>query len=213
MDTAMILYNREACPYCKVVREKLSALELTYLCVNVSPDKGKRSKLYEISGQRSVPTLIAGDKVITTEQGILDYLALYYENDKCHDSHNSCLMPEQKNPSCSSWHCLEQIPWQNHLTASGVKIKPYISQKEHHLDVTCMLVKVPVGLEVPEHTHLQQDDILFPLSGKAAMWIDGIGDFALIPGVAVRIPQGVRHKIYDVKEELLIHDVFFPALI
>ncbi|WP_094604607.1 hypothetical protein SPSIL_034900 [Sporomusa silvacetica DSM 10669] len=122
-------------------------------------------------------------------------------------------MPELKKTSSAGWRYLEQIPWENHLTASGVKIKPYISQKEHYLDVTCMLVKVAPGMEVPEHIHPQQDDILFPLSGKAIMWIDSVGDFPLTPGVAVRVPKGVRHKIYDVREELLIHDVFFPALI
>ncbi|TWH51790.1 cupin domain-containing protein [Sporomusa sp. KB1] len=122
-------------------------------------------------------------------------------------------MSELEKTSTADWRYLEQIPWENHLTAPGVKIKPYISQKEHYLDVTCMLVKVAPGIEVPEHIHPQQDDILFPLSGKAAMWIDGVGDFPLIPGVAVRVPKGVRHKIYDVREELIIHDVFFPALI
>jgi mannose-6-phosphate isomerase-like protein (cupin superfamily) len=122
-------------------------------------------------------------------------------------------MPESKKTSSEGWRYLEQIPWENHLTATGVKIKPYISQKEYNMDVTCMLVKVPQGMEVPEHIHAKQDDVLFPLSGKGVMWIDGIGDFPLIPGVAVRVPKGVCHKIYDVREELLIHDVFFPALI
>lgn len=122
-------------------------------------------------------------------------------------------MSELKKKSSEGCLDLEQIPWENHLTAAGVKIKPYISRKEHCIDVTCMLVKVPPGVEVPEHIHASQDDILFPLSGKAIMWIDGVGDFPLIPGVAVRVPKGVRHKIYGVREELLIHDVFFPALI
>ncbi len=122
-------------------------------------------------------------------------------------------MNKLKKTALDSWHCLEDIPWENHLTAVGVKIKPYISQKEHAIDVTCMLVKVPSGVEVPEHIHAEQDDILFPLSGQATMWIDGVGDFPLIPGVAVRVPKGVRHKIYAVNEELLIHDVFFPALV
>lgn len=122
-------------------------------------------------------------------------------------------MSKLENSSSKDWRYLEQIPWENHATASGVKIKPYISQKEHDLDITCMLVKVPLGMEVAEHIHPKQDDILLPLSGKAVMWIDGVGDFSLVPGVAVRVPKGVRHRIYDVREELVIHDVFFPALI
>ncbi len=79
-------------------------------------------------------------------------------------------------------------------------------------DVTCMLVKIPAGKHVAEHVHADQDDILFPLAGKAVMWVDGVGEFPLIPGVVVRVPKGTRHKIEKVTEELLIHDVFCPYL-
>ena len=36
----------------------------------------------------------------------------------------------------------------------------------------------------------QQDDILYPLQGKAAMWVEGVGDFTLEPGMIVRVPKG-----------------------
>jgi len=107
---------------------------------------------------------------------------------------------------------VEKISWMPHPTAPGVKIKPLISQKEHGLDVTCMLVDVPAGTEVPEHTHENQDDILYPLRGRATMWVDGNGDFSLEPGVIVRVPKGIKHKITEVTEDLLIYDVFCPAL-
>ena len=108
---------------------------------------------------------------------------------------------------------VESIPWVPHPTAPDVQIKPMITLKEYALDVTCMLVKVPAGKEVPEHIHETQDDILYPLEGKAVMWVDGGEDFILEPGVVVRVPKGVKHKIFDVTEELLIYDVFCPALI
>jgi quercetin dioxygenase-like cupin family protein len=107
----------------------------------------------------------------------------------------------------------DDIAWAPHPVAQGISIKPLISSKEHNLNVTCMLVKVPVGKEVPEHVHEAQDDILFPLYGKAVMWVEGAGDFSLEPGVIVRVPKGKRHRIGDVVEELLIYDVFCPALI
>ncbi len=108
---------------------------------------------------------------------------------------------------------IDEIPWKPHPVVPGVSIKPLISSKEHNLNVTCMLVNVPVGNVVPEHIHQEQDDILFPLQGKAVMWVEGVGDFSLEPGVIVRVPKGKKHKIADVVEELLIYDVFFPALI
>ena len=108
---------------------------------------------------------------------------------------------------------VDSISWVPHPTAADVHIKPMITSKEHALDVTCMLVKVPAGKEVPEHIHEDQDDILYPLEGKAAMWVDGGENFTLAPGVVVRVPKGVKHKIFHVSEDLLIYDVFCPALI
>jgi quercetin dioxygenase-like cupin family protein len=108
---------------------------------------------------------------------------------------------------------LDSIPWSPHHFAQGVRIKPMITQKEDRLDVTCLLVDVPVGVEVPEHVHETQDDILYPLSGKGIMWIDGEGEFTLEPGLIIRVPKGTKHKITHVTEALLIYDVFCPALI
>ena len=108
---------------------------------------------------------------------------------------------------------VDSISWLPHQFAAGVRIKPLVTQKEDLLDVTCMLVDVPAGIEVPEHIHETQDDILYPLSGKGVMWIDGEGEFTIEPGLIIRVPKGTRHKITAVTEALLIYDVFFPALI
>jgi quercetin dioxygenase-like cupin family protein len=105
---------------------------------------------------------------------------------------------------------VESLPWLPYPTAEGVKVKPMISKKEHGLNVTCMLVYVPTGKDVPEHIHAKQDDILYPLQGKAVMWVDGTGEFTLEPGVIVRVPAGAKHKIENVSKDLLIYDVFCP---
>jgi len=111
-------------------------------------------------------------------------------------------------------HCLvDSISWLPHQLAPGVRIKPMITQKEHQLGVTCMLVDIPAGIDIPEHIHETQDDILYPLSGKGIIWIDGEGEFPIEPGLIIRVPKGTRHKITAVTEAMLIYDVFFPALI
>jgi quercetin dioxygenase-like cupin family protein len=84
-----------------------------------------------------------------------------------------------------AYRSVEEISWTPHPVAQGVEIKPLISKKEHGLHVTCMLVTIPVGNHVPEHIHEEQDDILYPLQGKAIMWVDGTGNFSLEPGIIV----------------------------
>jgi quercetin dioxygenase-like cupin family protein len=120
---------------------------------------------------------------------------------------------KQKEARVKAYRSAEDIPWIPHPTADGVEIKPMISKGGHGLDITCMLVRVPTGSEVPEHIHAEQNDILYPLRGKAMMWVEGTGEFSLEPGVIVKVPPGTRHKITDVREDLLVYDVFFPALI
>jgi len=106
----------------------------------------------------------------------------------------------------------KELSWKKHPTAEGASIKPLISQVDDAIDVTCMLVSVPAGIEIQEHIHEAQEDILYPLKGKAVMWIEGRGSFVLEPGIIVRVPKGVKHKIGEVVEDLLIYDVFYPAL-
>lgn len=105
----------------------------------------------------------------------------------------------------------EEVEWKPHSFAKGVKIKPLLTKEKHGADVTCLTVIVKKGLEVPEHIHEGQDDILYILSGKAKMWINGIGEFELTKGMLVKVAKKTRHKIYGVTEDLMIYDVFSPA--
>ena len=108
---------------------------------------------------------------------------------------------------------VDSLSWAPHPIAEGVEIKPLVTKKDDGLDVTCVLVKIPAGIEIPEHIHETQADILYPLRGKAEMYVEGAGNFQLKPGIVVRVPIGVKHKIFNVTEELLIYDVFQPATI
>lgn len=74
----MKLYQFEACPYCRQVREKLSDLLITYVAVNVPRDRSQRHEVLEVSGQSSVPVLVDGDVVLDDEDKILPYLETKY---------------------------------------------------------------------------------------------------------------------------------------
>jgi quercetin dioxygenase-like cupin family protein len=108
---------------------------------------------------------------------------------------------------------VDDIPWRPHPIVKEASIKPLATKGEDGLDVTCMLVKVPAGVEIPEHIHDEQVDILYPIQGKAEMNVERAGTFSLQPGVIVRVPKGTKHRISNVTEELLVYDVFQPATI
>jgi quercetin dioxygenase-like cupin family protein len=108
---------------------------------------------------------------------------------------------------------LADMEWLPHPTAKGVTMKPLVTLKNNGTDVSCLLIKIPKGGAVPEHVHQEQDDILYPLEGCGVMSVDGRGSFSLEPGCVVQVPKGTKHKIEQVTEELLLYDVFWPALI
>lgn len=78
----MKLYQFEGCPYCHMVREKMSELLLTYITVNVPRDRAQRQEVIAVSGQPSVPVLVDGDLVLDDEEKILPYLDEKYGSKK-----------------------------------------------------------------------------------------------------------------------------------
>ena len=44
------------------------------------------------------------------------------------------------------------------------------------------------------------------------MWVEDRGVFTLRPGVFVVVPKGLRHRTFDVEEELVVYDVFTPPM-
>lgn len=72
------LYQFEGCPYCHMVRQKLSDLEMTYISVCVSPDRSRRQEVVQVSGQPTVPMMVDGDVVLSDENEIIEYLEKNY---------------------------------------------------------------------------------------------------------------------------------------
>jgi glutathione S-transferase len=74
------LYQFEGCPYCKKVREKLSELNLDYLCRNVRIGTAKRQIIVTIGGIDQVPFLVDYDNDIKMYESdkIVEYLQTNY---------------------------------------------------------------------------------------------------------------------------------------
>lgn len=74
------LFQFEKCPYCKKVREKLSELELDYICRNVPFNSEKRKLLTVLGDKEQVPMLIDMDKSLLMYESddIIQYLEETY---------------------------------------------------------------------------------------------------------------------------------------
>ena len=107
-----------------------------------------------------------------------------------------------------TWDLLEVA----HPFLEQVKMRVLLSRKDDGAGVSCILVRCPVGSEIEEHVHPRADDIIYVLEGRATMWVDGVGEFPLKKGIFVRVTRGTRHRTYDVKEELVVYDVFSPPM-
>ena len=106
----------------------------------------------------------------------------------------------------------DEVPEEPHPFLKRVKMRTLLSRRDDGADVTCLLVRCGVGSEIEEHVHLDQEDIIYVLEGEATMWAEGLGEFTVGPGTFVVVPWGRRHRTFDVKEDLLVYDVFYPPM-
>jgi len=74
------------------------------------------------------------------------------------------------------------------------------------------MVELPSGVETEPHVHDNNDDLLYILSGKGAMWVEDQGDAILEPGSFLCIPKGLWHRPHTITETMLIYNIWSPTL-
>ena len=103
---------------------------------------------------------------------------------------------------------LGEVPESPHPFLNGVGMRVLYSRRDDSGDLTCFVVRCPAGAEIEEHVHEEETDVIYVLRGRATMWVEDRGVFPLRPGVFVVVPKGLRHRTFDVEEELVVYDVF-----
>lgn len=79
IETNIVLYNAEWCPYCARVRSVLTDLLLDYTCVNVPPEHGRRTNVKATFGVTGIPSMTDGDvKIADDDDAIIAYLKKTY---------------------------------------------------------------------------------------------------------------------------------------
>jgi glutathione S-transferase len=70
-EPSIRLYHAEWCPSCHPVRRKLTDLGISYVTINVLPEKSMREDLFRVSGQRGIPALVDGDIIIADDDAAI----------------------------------------------------------------------------------------------------------------------------------------------
>lgn len=104
-----------------------------------------------------------------------------------------------------------EIQWEPHPRFNGLESAFLLTHKDDGADLTCMLTRLNIGVEVPEHIH-EFDEIIYVVQGRAMIHIDGSGDRPMVPGAFLRIPAGVKHRPFNVEEDILAYNVFYPFM-
>jgi putative monooxygenase len=70
-----------------------------------------------------------------------------------------------------------------------------------------------VGSEIPEHFHESSEEVLFLISGRAKLIIEGEGEWEIGPETAFYSPIGVKHRLVNIGDEpLKLVWVYCPPL-
>jgi glutaredoxin 3 len=79
IDTDIVLYQAEWCPYCARVRSVLTDLLLDYKIVNVPRDHAQRAALKQIFGTTGIPSMTDGEnKIADDDDAIIAYVRRKY---------------------------------------------------------------------------------------------------------------------------------------
>ena len=105
----------------------------------------------------------------------------------------------------------EDVKWEPHPELANVSMTYLLSHRDEKAALTIAMVRITPGAEVAKHTH-EADDIIYIVSGKGKMEIEGMDDVNLVPGTFLRVPRGVAHKPYDIEGDFIAYDVFYPYI-
>ena len=79
MDTDIVLYQAEWCPYCARVRAKMTEMLLNYKIVNLPHAHSERTVVKDLFGVTGIPSMIDGDvKIADDDDKIIAYLEQKY---------------------------------------------------------------------------------------------------------------------------------------
>ena len=107
---------------------------------------------------------------------------------------------------------LDEVPWEGHFMDPESRIKWVYTREKDGAPLTVMVIELSKGISLPVHKHQDQPDLIYPISGKATMFIEGKGTFPAEPGSVILVPPNTYHAVLNVEEPFVMYNVFSPAI-
>jgi quercetin dioxygenase-like cupin family protein len=104
-----------------------------------------------------------------------------------------------------------EVPWTPHDMVKQAQLQFLYTKEKDGSPMTVAKVHLEKGVTLPDHRHPEQPDLIYPLKGKATMFIEGIGEFPLEPGMVVQVPPNALHSIRNVEKDFIMYNVWAPA--
>ena len=87
-DPRIEVYQAEWCPYSRLVRQKLTELQLPWIAVPVPAERADRTAMLEATGTDSIPAVVVdGDVLAGDAAEIVEQLAARFEAGPQADAH------------------------------------------------------------------------------------------------------------------------------
>jgi len=105
-----------------------------------------------------------------------------------------------------------EVEWEPHFMTDKGKIRWIYTREKDESPIAVMQIFLEKGVTLPDHVHRDQPDLIYVLKGKATMFIDGVGEFPAEAGMIIQVPPNTKHAIRNIEEDILLYNVFAPAI-
>jgi quercetin dioxygenase-like cupin family protein len=96
----------------------------------------------------------------------------------------------------------KEIEFKDHPKFSGVHMAVFVTGKDSDSVSVCQLIIAP-GITIPVHTHMDQVDSIFIVSGQGEGYVKGTWQ-GLLPGDYLFVPAEIEHGIRNTGSEPLV---------
>lgn len=105
----------------------------------------------------------------------------------------------------------DEVEWIDHPRVKGGKSITLFTQKDQGAQATIGMVILPKGQINDWHDHGESDDVIYVQEGRAKAEIKDVGEFELKKGSHLLFPKHIKHRIFDITEDLKIYHIKAPA--